>query len=223
VIVTVPLYVPAAKLAGLTDTVTCPGVAPDAGVALSHPLPVVIVTAVVKFTAVAGVAETEITWFAGVAPPLWYVNDSDVGVAETATGAVTVSVTGTVTVPVVAPADVIVTAPVYTPGVSEPLAVTVTVAGRVVEFAETTSQDTDEVAVNVDVPTPPLTESCPVAGVPPCTCVRVRDVGVTASAVDCVIVRLTGTSRAPLGKEEEEILTEVEYVLGRSPDGLITS
>ncbi len=63
-----------------------------------------------KLTAVAGVADTETVWFAGVAPPVWYVKDSDVGVADTATGAVTVSVTGMVAV-VFVPSSVTVTDP----------------------------------------------------------------------------------------------------------------
>jgi hypothetical protein len=70
VIVTVPVYVPAVRLDAFTDTATVPGVVPDAGVALSHPLPLATVTAVVNARAVAGVALTEMFCAAGAVPPV---------------------------------------------------------------------------------------------------------------------------------------------------------
>ena len=72
VVVTVPLYVPAVKPAGLTETPTDPDVVlPLAGVAESHEPPVVVATAVVKFKAVPLLA-TVIVLAAGVVPPIVY-------------------------------------------------------------------------------------------------------------------------------------------------------
>ncbi len=214
------MYVPAARLAGVTDTVTVPAVVPDAGVAVSHPLPLVIVTVVVKFTAVAGVADTEMVWFAGVAPPVWYVNESDAGVAEIATGAVTVRVTGIVAV-VFVPSNVTVTDPLYEPAASPaPLAVTVIAVGVLPNVGETVSHAAELAAINDAEPTPALTESCcPAGAVPPCSCVKLSDAGVTERAVVDVIVSVTGTISGE-GNPELWMVTEPEYVPGASAPGV---
>ena len=168
VIVTVPVYVPAVRLAAFTDTATVPGVVPDAGVALNHPLPVAMVTAVVNASAVAGVALTEMFCAAGAAPPVCAVNESDAGVAEIVTGDVTVSVTGTLALAAVDPRAVRVIVPLYEPATSPlPLAVTVTVVGVVPELGVTVSHVAELVAVKI-VAAPELTVSvCPAGAAAP--------------------------------------------------------
>lgn len=122
------------------------------------------------------------------------MNDSDAGAAEIATGAVTVSVTGIVAV-VFVPSKVTVTVPLYVPAASPaPLAVTVIALGVLPKVGETVSHAAELAAVNDAEPALALTESCcPAGAVPPCTCVKLRDVGVTERAVVDVIVSVTGT------------------------------
>ena len=101
---------PAARPAGLTDTLMEPGVVPLAGVALSHAPPVVVVLLVVKLKA-APLLLVVTLCAAGAAPPAWAVKDKVVGASVREGAAVTVRVTGTVNGLFEAPADVTVTFP----------------------------------------------------------------------------------------------------------------
>jgi hypothetical protein len=86
VMVTVPLYVPAARPVGFTATVSAVGVPPVAavvplvGVTLSQVPPAgVVAAAAVKLMAAALLVRLMV-WLAGVAPPVTKLKDRDVGV-----------------------------------------------------------------------------------------------------------------------------------------------
>jgi hypothetical protein len=92
--VTLPLYVPAVNPAGFTDTLTVPGVAPLAGVALSHVAEPVVVTANINDVLLL---PTVRDCAAGALPPTCAVNESEAGVTVKfgCEAAVTVKVTDT--------------------------------------------------------------------------------------------------------------------------------
>jgi hypothetical protein len=107
---TVPAYVPAARPAGLTDTLIEPGVVPEAGEAVSQDPPLVVELVVVKLKA-APLLLVETLCAAGAAPPACAVNDNVVGASVRVGAAATVSDTGIVKGLFEAPADVTVTFP----------------------------------------------------------------------------------------------------------------
>ena len=88
-----PIYVPAAKLPGFTDTVSAAGAVPEVGVTDSQFPPDVVETAAVKF----GVAlDSKLTVCGGGKPPTEKIKESAAGDADRLAEPTTVNVTGTV-------------------------------------------------------------------------------------------------------------------------------
>ncbi len=73
---------------------------------------------------------------------------------------------------------------------------TVIAVGVLAKVGETVSHAAELAAVNETEPTLALTESCcPAGAAPPCTCVKLREVGVTVRVALDVIVSVTGTTK----------------------------
>jgi hypothetical protein len=76
--VIVPVYVPTAKLVGVTVTVSDAGVVPDDGVRCNHEPPLAVLAAAV-YARPAVVELTDKVWPPGTAPPCWKVKVREVG------------------------------------------------------------------------------------------------------------------------------------------------
>ena len=155
VIVTDPLYVPAASPEMSTLTVTVDGAAPLAGVAECQ----VALPDAAQESVPPPAFVTDIVWEAGLAPPAWPVNARLPGVTdntgEAPGGLVTVRVTGMFIGEPVAPAEVIVTDPLYVPAASPEMStLTVTVDGAAPLAGVAECQVALPVAAQESVPPP---------------------------------------------------------------------
>lgn len=165
VMVIAPLYAPGVRPAGFTFAVRVTGVVPVVG-ATDNQLPPVVVDAAAAKLRANPLLPSATVFDAGVAPPIWKLNDSELGATVSVGADVTVRETGTLSGLFDAPAEVMVTAPLYTPGASPAVfTLTVRLAGVVPLVGATESQfppDVVDAAAVKERLAPPLAETASV-------------------------------------------------------------